>query len=162
AGVATFTNLTFAPQGTYTLVAYDGTLATITSPDFVVGPQALHLAWQAQPTNNVVAGSVLPSFSVRVNDINKNLVASDHSSVTLKIASGPTGATLGGTTTVTVINGIATFSDIVLTKSGAYKFAVTDGSLTGSTSNSFTIVPDLALINAPTGESFTTLILSNT
>jgi hypothetical protein len=58
-------------------------------------------------------------------------------SVTLSIASGPAGATLGGTTTVTTSAGIATFSDISLPVQGTYTLAAAATGRQGATSNAF-------------------------
>ena len=58
------------------------------------------------------------------------VVVADFSNVTVAIASGPAGATLGGTTTVTAQNGVATFSNLTLSAPGAYTLTVVDGPLT--------------------------------
>src|SRR5262249_2465743 len=59
--------------------------------------------------------------------------------VTLTIASGPSGASLGGSTSVTVVNGIATFSSLSLTMVGTYTLQASSTGLTADTSSSFTI-----------------------
>jgi hypothetical protein len=61
--------------------------------------------------------------------------------VTLSIASGPAGAVLGGHTTVRAVNGVATFSDLRLSKPGTYTLKATGGILTPDTSNSFSVTP---------------------
>ena len=69
-----------------------------------------------------------------------DLVAGDNTStVTLTIASGPTNAVLGGTISQTVVNGVATFSNLSLPTPGTYTLLATDGTLIGATSASFKI-----------------------
>ena len=148
AGVATFDNLTFSKQGTYTLLAYDGDLVTETSVDFVVTAPAAKLAFVTQPQTTSMAGITLTAFSVRVTDSTGKTVTTDNSNVTLGIV-GPTGATIGGTTTVTTVHGVATFNDIVLTVAGSYTFTVTDASLATAKSSSILITPELTPILDP-------------
>lgn len=46
----------------------------------------------------------------------------DPADISLTIEAGPAGAVLGGTTTVTAVNGLATFSDLNVSLAGAYTF----------------------------------------
>lgn len=73
------------------------------------------LAISTQPTGGATSGSALPTQPiVRILDANSNTVTADTTTtVTASIVSGA-GGTLGGTTTVTVVNGVATFSDLTL------------------------------------------------
>jgi hypothetical protein len=67
--------------------------------------------------------------------------------VTVAIAAGTgaNGATLGGTLTVNAVNGVATFANLVITKSGTgYKLTASSTGVAGATSGSFTINPDVA------------------
>jgi uncharacterized repeat protein (TIGR03803 family) len=98
------------------------------------------LAIVQQPTNTA-AGSTVGSVTVDVEDANGDLVSDDNSSVTFSLASGPTGATLGGTLTVAAHNGVATFSDLSITKAGTYTLSASETGLTSATSSSFTISP---------------------
>jgi len=90
------------------------------------------LAIQEQPSV-VIPGE---AFAVKVGVVNANgeLLAGDHSSVTLEIASGPAGAVLGGTVTADVVGGVATFSDLVLAVAGRYSLRALSGSLRPATS----------------------------
>ena len=68
------------------------------------------------------------------------LLSSDHSNVTLSIASGAAGATLGGTTTVAAVNGVATFSDLFITTPGTnFTLHASDGTDVPATSAAFSI-----------------------
>jgi hypothetical protein len=141
-GVATFSNITLASQGSYSLKATDGSLTSATSTAFLVsvavGPAA-KLVFEQQPSSVTAGVAISPVIIAQVEDANGNVVATDDSAVTLAIASGPTGVVLGGTTTVGAVNGIATFSDITLSEAGTFSLSVTDGALISATSTSFVV-----------------------
>ena len=82
----------------------------------LVGPTQLAFG---QPPTSAGAGAVLsPAVTVLVEDASGNVVASDTSSVTVAIGNNPSGGTLSGTLTVAAVNGVATFSDLSIDKSG--------------------------------------------
>ena len=141
-GVATFSNLSIDKAGTgYTLTAADDSLTGGTSGSFNVIGVASKLAFTAQPSSAAVGASIAPAVKVSVEDANGNVVASDGSSVTIAIGTNPGSGTLGGTLTVTAINGVATFSDLSINKAGTgYTLTAADASLTGATSGSFNVV----------------------
>src|SRR5206468_12626856 len=119
AGVATFNDLSIDASGLgYTLGVIDGTLQGATSTAFNINSAAHHLAFDVQPTSTIAGNLINPPITVRVLDQFDNLVIVDNSQVTIAIGNNPGGSPLGGTTTVTVVNGIATFSDLYLTKTG--------------------------------------------
>ncbi|MGE0434971.1 MAG: hypothetical protein AB7S36_22130, partial [Planctomycetota bacterium] len=94
----------------------------------VSGPPAA-LAVTAMPTS-VNATSVFgTSPKVELRDAFNNLVSTDNTTqvtVTIKSGTGATGATLTGTATVTVVNGVATFSDLSIDLIGtAYQLTFT-------------------------------------
>jgi hypothetical protein len=149
-GVATFSDVTLSTGGNYTLKAVDGALGQgTTSASFaVIEPQ---LAFIQQPTGALAGETISPSITVAVEDSNGNVVTTDDSTVTLGVFSGPGGAILGGTLSVSAVNGIATFSDITLSDAGTYTLAVRDGSYTGKQSSSFAITePKLVFGQQPT------------
>lgn len=156
-GVVTFTGLHLPKTGQYTLVATDGSLASDPSSPFNVLPGApAKLVFTVEPTATI-AGEDIAAVAVAIEDSDGNIVTTDSSStITLNLGKGPAGATLGGTTSVTVIDGTATFSDLFLTKASTnYSFSATEGNLRGS-SSSFTISPDtssahLVLTSQPVG-----------
>ena len=80
---------------------------------------------------------------VAVEDAYGNVVASDNTDqVTVAILSNPGNGLLAGTKTVTVVNGIAQFSNLSINAAGQlYSLQATSGSLTPGTSASFTINP---------------------
>jgi cyclophilin family peptidyl-prolyl cis-trans isomerase len=95
------------------------------------------LAFTTEPGNNT-SGNVF-SVAVTVEDANGNVVSNDNSQVTLSIASGPAGATLGSTLTATAVNGVAMFSNLTLNRAGAFTLMASDGQLTTATSSSFNV-----------------------
>jgi len=87
---------------------------------------------QSPPHTN--AAGTLPTITVDVDDPQGNLLSNNATDVTLNLAGGPSGATLGGTTTVAAVNGVATFSDVTLTTAGiGYNLVATDSDPTIAT-----------------------------
>jgi hypothetical protein len=103
------------------------------------GP-AVRLAFEQQPITGFV-GKIDGPVVVDVEDAAGHTVASDTSTVTLKVTDGPTGAVLGGTVTVAAVNGVATFSDVTFSPSGTYTLSATDGKLRSATSQDIAISP---------------------
>lgn len=119
---------------TYTLrVTADG-MAAATSNPFNVSPRTPYqLTFAQQPLNTVAGAAINPSIVVRVEDEFGNLATSAVGSVTLAMHTNPGGATLGGTLSVAIVNGIATFTNITLSAVGTgYRLGATT-SLAGVT-----------------------------
>lgn len=121
-------------------------------------PTSTQLAFVQEPSTVTAGTPITPAITVDVEDINGNLVTTDDSTVTISVASGPGSAT--GTLTVSAVNGVATFNDVVLDTAGTYTLEATDGSLTAATSSSFTINPptsapaaQLAFLQEPTNST---------
>jgi hypothetical protein len=104
----------------------------------VVEPPASKLALAQEPASTTTNSTLAP-ITVDVEDSSGDLVSSDNSDVTLAIGTGTTGATLGGTTTVAAVGGVATFNNLTLNAPGTYTLAATDGSLTSATSSPFNV-----------------------
>jgi uncharacterized repeat protein (TIGR03803 family) len=138
-GVARFSTITLSAPGNYTLTASDGALTSVTSSSFAVtqsaGPAA-KLVFIQQPESALAGAAITPNITVDVEDITGNVVTSDSSStVVLSIASGPP----AGTASAGVVDGVATFSGLVLDSVGTYTLKATDGALTAGISNPFLI-----------------------
>ena len=103
-----------------------------------VNGDAAAAAITTQPTG-AASGSVLATQPViRIVDAAGNTVTSSTVSVVASIASG--GGTLSGTTSVAAVNGVATFTNLVITgTSGDRTLTFTPTSLTAVTSSSLTI-----------------------
>jgi predicted outer membrane repeat protein len=71
-----------------------------------------HLVFQQQPADTP-AGETMASVIIQVVDKFGNVVAGDSThTITVSIGTNPGGGTLSGTLTLTVTNGVATFSDL--------------------------------------------------
>ena len=84
-------------------------------------------------------GRELP-LTVEVLDSYGNVVDTDDSDVTIAVTSGPGSITPASTTTVTAVNGVATFSNLFFDTPGTYTLTATDGALTIGTTT-LTIAP---------------------
>jgi hypothetical protein len=143
-GTATFGNINLTEAGTYTLNLTHGTLAGVASSSFTVTADApAEVAFIQRPATATVGAAITPPIVVDVEDQFGNPVSTDDSDVTLiiKPGSGPAGAILDGTLTVTAQDGVATFSDLSLSEAGTYKLKATDGILTKAKSVNFTVGP---------------------
>ncbi|MEI8322841.1 MAG: fibronectin type III domain-containing protein, partial [Actinomycetes bacterium] len=109
------------------------------------------VAVTTQPVGGVSGSTLATQPVVRIVDAAGNTVTHSTASVTVTASGG----TLGGTTTVTAVNGVATFTNLTHTTAGTntLTFASTSPStLTSVTSSSFTTT---AVPDAPTGLSGT-------
>jgi hypothetical protein len=139
-GVATFSNLVINAAGSYVLRATDTNpnLDPGFAPFTINASAAAKLAFVQQPSNVNAGATISPAVTVAVEDANGNTVTSDASTVTLTLSSG-TFAGGGNTVSAAAVNGVATFSSLVVNAAGTYTLAASDGSLTGATSSPFTV-----------------------
>jgi large repetitive protein len=139
-GVATV-NLSSLPTGANSITAiYDGdsdfnSSTSSALSQTIIGP-ATQLVFTTAP-QSAAKGNPIPVV-VAVEDQDGNIVTYDDSDVTIAIASGTSGAALGGTLTVAAVNGTAKF-EIIPSKAGAFMLAANDGTLVGTTSASFSV-----------------------
>ena len=162
AGVLT-QSVTITNTGTFTITAVgngNDSGVTGTSNSFTVNPGVpAKLAFGQQPTTANAAQTITPAVTVRILDANGNLTTSG-ASVTLAISPNPTSAVLGGTLTQAAVNGVATFGNLSVSKSGTYTLAASSPGLTGASSASFTInnpAPTLTSIAPVSGNLTQTL-----
>ena len=146
-GLATFFGLSVdSAANFYTLVATGGGLTQATSTPFnvTVGPAA-KLGFHIQPTNTVAGASITP-IVVEIEDAGGNRVTSGGPvSVGIAILNNTGGGTLSGTTPKNSSNGLATFSNLSIDKTGVgYTLRATSGSLTAAISSGFDITPAAA------------------
>src|SRR5205823_2141071 len=118
-GVATFfVSLNKAGTG-YTLTASATGFTPVTSTAFDIIPgTATQLAFTVQPSTTVAGAAISPAVQVTALDPAGNLVPGFTGSVTVTLGNNPGGSTLGGTTTVAAVNGVASFSTLTLDKTG--------------------------------------------
>jgi hypothetical protein len=148
-GVATFNDLSIDTAGTFTLTASDDTdnvsAGTDNSTSFTITPKAINKLIFIQPPTNVTAGvAISPAITVQISDKFGNAVTGNTSVVTLFISTGPAGGVLSGTFSKAAVNGVATFPDVILDKSGAYTLIAGDGTFTAAPAPSFTVAPAAA------------------
>ncbi len=159
AGTATFVDLSVnVPGADYRLVAsvapsaarvpnaaslsLDG--ATIFS-DGVSGPISVvpggptQLSFSTNPATTIV-GATLAPVRVTIRDACAGAVNNSSLPVTIALGNNPVSAELFGTTTVTAVNGVATFSTLWLNRpSAGYTLVASSAGLTQVNSNAFTI-----------------------
>lgn len=128
-----------------TLTATSGALPVATSSPFDIVPAApAVLEFTSQPPGTVIAGAQF-SVAVTVKDAFGNTVVSYNGSVTLALAANPGGATLSGTTTVSVSAGVASFAGLSLDRAGTgYTLSASSGALPAAASSTFNVEPSLA------------------
>ncbi|HVU11925.1 MAG TPA: choice-of-anchor Q domain-containing protein [Phototrophicaceae bacterium] len=111
------------------------------------------LVFNQQPTDTTASTNITPAVSVAVEDTSSAVVTTDNTTqVTLTIGNNPSGGTLSGTLTATVINGVATFGNLSIDKAGTgYTLvASSNPALTGATSNAFNIMSGATTTPTPT------------
>ncbi|MBI2917725.1 MAG: hypothetical protein HYY01_06990 [Chloroflexi bacterium] len=143
-GQATFSGLSIDLAGTgYTLTAASTGLTSGVSGAFNVGAGAGQLAFTVQPSGSVAGAAFTTQPVVTVQDNAARTVTSFTGTVTLAITSGTgvSGATLSGTTTVTAVAGVATFTNLSIDKADAsttYTLTASSGGLITVASAAFT------------------------
>jgi streptogramin lyase len=150
-GVATFSGLTLTRAAIgYTLGASGGGYGWGTTSAITVTPLSpTQVAITQQPPGTV---KVSTPFSVQasIEDQYGNVVTTASGSVSVAFANNPTGATLGGTLTVNASQGVASFTNLTINKTGSgYTLQVSSSGLTSATSNPINVTK--------TGNTVTTL-----
>ena len=155
-GVATFSTLKLDKIGVgYTFTASASGLTGATSTSFTITSGLLNsLAFTTQPVN-MTAGTTFPTVVVTARDALGNTVTSFTGTVSLAFGSHPAAATLTGTTSVSAVTGVATFSALgPLPVAGGYTLVASASGVGSTASNSFTVNPAppvaLAFIVEPT------------
>ena len=155
AGQADFTGLTLttAAPGVQLQVTGDSLGGATTDSFTVVAAPAVQLVVTTKPLPSVIAGNGF-NVVVMAEDSFGNTDPSFTRTVTLALASGPTGATLGGTLNLVADAGVAAFSGLILNKVGADNtLQATSSGVAAATTNPITVsaasVAQLTLINLP-------------
>jgi hypothetical protein len=148
-GVATFSGLTLSKAATSVQLQVTADDLTATTGSFNVTALAATKLSASAPSGNVLVGAPF-SLTVYAKDRYGNTDLSFNGSVTLAFASNPSGATLGGTHTVTAVNGVASFSGLTIDKTGSgYKLRSTSAPLTAGTTAAFDVTGQLVMANQP-------------
>src|SRR5207249_4068684 len=85
-----------------------------------------------------------PAVQITALDPAGNPVPSFTGSVTVALGNNPGGSTLGGTTTVAAVGGVATFVDLSLNKTGTAYWLTATATGLNATSSGFNITPGAA------------------
>ena len=117
-----------------------------TSNAFNITPgTASKLVFSQQPTNAQAGSSITPAITVQVEDANNNLVTTSTASIVVAIGTNAGGGTLSGTLTQSAVNGVATFTNLSINKTGTgYTLAASSTGLAGTVSNGFNITAGAA------------------
>ncbi len=143
AGVATFQE-TFKTAGSQTISAADVSTPSLSGHGSVtvVAAAANHLVFGQQPTTALVGAPFLPAVSVFALDPFGNVATTDSSDlITVRVLNNPSAATLTGTTSVELNEGVAQFPTLQLSKAGnGFTIVAYSPALQLVVSNSFNVV----------------------
>jgi hypothetical protein len=145
-GVAIFKDLNVDRVGSHDVIQVSGAgLAGATTAEFSVVPAApARLVITLEPGAIVTAGSAF-GLGVSVEDAFGNLVTGFGGQVGVSLTAGPPGAAVSGQTIVTASRGTASFSGLMIVKSGADDVLEVAADGVGTTStNTFRVVPAAA------------------
>ena len=139
-GVATFTDLVLSgTPGNFTLRFTPTSLTAATSSSFPLSVGAASMAMiTTQPAGafNGIEFSTQPV--VKITDAGGNTITNSNANVVASIASGS--GTLGGTTAVNAVAGVANFTNLKITGTGNHTLTFTPaGGLTAATSNTVNV-----------------------
>jgi hypothetical protein len=122
---------------------------------FTPDAQATQLVFVVQPSAVQVGQVITPPVQVAVQDAAGQTVPGRTDAVTLRIATNPGTATLGGEVTRSAVNGVATFANLTLSVAGdGYTLAAAATGLPEETSAQFNVSLEptarLAFVSQPT------------
>ena len=153
-GVATFSGLSLNNAGNnYSLnITSSPTLTATTSGLFSVTQSAAsQIVISSQPRSVVLPGGSGFGFTALIEDASGNVVTTFSGPVTAVLVANPGNDTLLGTTTVNAVNGVATFTNLILNNQATgYTLEAVSGGLTSPPTNAFNVA-----INPPTHLVFT-------
>jgi hypothetical protein len=118
---------------------------------------AARLVFIASPTSAVAAGSTLPAVKIAAEDQSGNILSAFTGQITLTLAANSSGATLGGATSASLLNGVVTFSNLSVSAAGTgYTLTASAPGIASTSSPAFTIASPgaLPLIQARAADSF--------
>ena len=131
--------------GTDTVRVTDALGATSDATVNVSSGAATRLAFLVQPMNAIAGQSISPALQVAIQDNAGNTVRNATDPVTIAIGNNPGASTLSGNVTRDAVNGIATFNDLSLNRSGTgYELVASSGSFASATSLGFIVDPGVA------------------
>src|SRR5207249_4636907 len=131
--------------------AFGGNAETVS--DFRVAVTVTQLAFTVPPSTTAAGAAITPAVQVTAQDALGATVVSFTGDVTVALATNPAGGTLGGTTTLPAVNGVATFANLTIERVGqGYTLRASTGALS-QTSAPFEITTaaagKLAMVTQP-------------
>lgn len=137
--------------GTWAVIGV-GALATLACPNSQLqhivgiggggGGGNQRLVFVAEPSTAHAGAFITPAVQVAVEDTLGNVITTFSGGVTVALSVNNTAAVLSGTTTVVLVSGVASFSDLTVNNQGTgYVLSASSAGLTTVTSTSFDIIP---------------------
>jgi MYXO-CTERM domain-containing protein len=142
-GVALFADLTLDHQGSgYKLNATGTGVSSAVSNAFNITPgAATKLAVSQQPTLSVAGEPIAPPVQIAVEDDFGNRVPTYTGDITIALQANPGSGTLGGTTTVAAMSGVASFADLTIDRAATgYTLRATATDLTMVDTAAFDVI----------------------
>ncbi|HVH67712.1 MAG TPA: hypothetical protein VM716_07590 [Gemmatimonadales bacterium] len=130
-------------EGETTWRPYSGSGANVVDFRVALPPPTKHLVFSQQPTSTG-AGATMAPVAVTMVDGQNSTLTSFTGNIHLDISpnANPGGAGLGGQQDVNAVAGVATFSNLIMTKAGSgYRLEATADGIGPVTSSSFGIAP---------------------
>ena len=128
----------------YTLTATSGNLSATSAALDISPGAAAKLTFSVHPSGGLAGSQLKTQPQVTLLDRHENMVTTFQGSVTVGISSGsgPDGAKLNGTTSASVVNGIARFANLSIEKTGSrYRLTAKSEGLASAISHEFEITP---------------------
>ncbi|HXJ43286.1 MAG TPA: Ig-like domain-containing protein [Bryobacteraceae bacterium] len=101
---------------------------------------AASVAFVQQPTTTAASATLTPAITAEILDTTGTLISNSSASVVLAFGTNAGSGTLSGTLTKSAVNGVATFNNISIDKSGTgYTLTASSTGLSTATSNTFNI-----------------------
>lgn len=116
----------------------DGQGRVVMSP---ISSSTARVGFVVQPSTVTVGATITPAVQVSLQNAAGVTVGSTTSNITVAILTGPSGARLNGVLTRAAVNGVATFNDLSIDKTGGFTLTATSGSLAAGTSSAFSVNP---------------------
>lgn len=130
----------------------DTDIITITGNTLTTNPAPLtkKLSYSTQPVNASISTVISPSVTVQAVSLLGSVVTSYISTVSIALSANSTGASLVGTVTTNAVAGVATFNNLLLTRSGeGFKLMATAENLQSKISAAFNIPTRLTFTVQP-------------
>ncbi len=120
------------------------------------------LAYTLSAGSGIAGAPIATGWVIQARDAQANLVTGFSGPVTVVLSNGPGGATLGGTTTVNAVGGIATFANLTVNRiASSWVLIASSPGLTSAASAAFVITPAApATIAVQAGNAQTAAVLT--